>query len=58
MIDLEKRMNGCGCDRSNVDRSNADISFAMARAVFYGYADEMLRVFDRAMDMIVANTNL
>jgi hypothetical protein len=67
MIDLEKRMNGCGCGRSNVDRSNVDISnadrsFAMEvaasivrgleRTVFYGYADETLRVFDRAMDLV------
>ena len=60
MIDLEKRMNGC--DRSNVDISNADRSFAievadsivggLERAVFYGYADETLRVFDLAMDLV------
>ena len=67
MIDLEKRMcrsnaDRSNADRSNADRSNADRSFAiavadsivsgLARAVFYGYADEMLRVFDRAMDLI------
>ena len=54
-------MNGCGS--SNADRSFAmavadSIVGGLALAVFYGYADEMLRVFDRAMDMIVANTNL
>jgi hypothetical protein len=54
MMDLEKRIRR---GRMNSDISMATelaetLSHMVERAIFYGYADTTLRVFDRAMDLV------